>query len=256
MKIKILLSLIVGLTCFKSSFMNAQTQKGIIFYEETRVVLTPEKRKQIEDQMPDPAIREMIFKKLEDNSTSSTMLAFNQDVSLYKAIEAKDDDPRVKSMGSSTGKTYAKNIKNTSYQSQANVMGKPFLITDTLKKINWKLTGDGKQIGKMACQKATATVGKYEVEAFFTLEIPVSSGPANFWGLPGLIVELKEKGGRTFAFKEFKDEAPSNDQLTISTEGKKVSQKEFDEILAQKTKELTGGNDGTSSGGVRILKMN
>jgi GLPGLI family protein len=236
--------------------MNAQTQKGIIFYEETRVVLTPEKRKQIEDQMADPAIREMIFKKLEANSMSFTMLAFNQEVSVYQAIEAKDEDPRVKSMGSNTGRSYAKNIKNTSYQSQANVMGKPFLITDTLKKINWKLTGDSKQIGKMACQKATATVGKYEVEAWFALEIPVSSGPANYWGLPGLIIELKEKGGKTFTFKEFKDEEPSNAQLAMPTEGKKVSQKEYDEILAQKTKELTGGNDATSSGGVKIIKMN
>jgi GLPGLI family protein len=256
MKIKLLLSLTISLICFKSTFMDAQIKQGIAFYEETRVVLTPEKRKQIEDQMPDPAIREMIFKRLEGNSMSETMLAFNGEVSVYKAIEAKDEDPRVKSMGNSTGKSFAKNINTMSYQSQASVMGKSFLITDSLKKINWKLTGEGKQINKMNCQKATTTVGKYDVEAWFALEIPVSSGPANYWGLPGLIIELKEKGGRTFTFKEFKDEKPSDDQLMMSTEGKKVSQKEYEEILAQKTKELTGGSDATGSGGVKIIKMN
>ena len=108
----------------------------------------------------------------------------------------------------------------------------------------------------MNCQKATATVGKYDVEAWFALEIPVSSGPANYWGLPGLIVELKEKGGKTFTFKEFKDEKPSDDQLMMPTDGKKVSQKEYDEILVQKTKELTGSGDATGSGGVKIIKMN
>ena len=140
--------------------------------------------------------------------------------------------------------------------SQADILGKAFLISDVLRKIDWKLTGDSKKIGKMNCQKANATVGKYEVEAWFALEIPVSSGPANYWGLPGLIIELKEKGGKTFTFKEFKEEVPTQGELAMPTEGKKVSQKEYDEILTQKTKELTGGTDATGSGGVKILKMN
>ncbi|MDZ7899421.1 MAG: GLPGLI family protein [Arcicella sp.] len=256
MKIRLLFLLVAGLTCSEFSYVAAQTNQGMIFYEETRVSLTPEKRKQIEEQMPDPNIREMIFKKLEENSKSLMTLSFNQDVSSYKLSDGQGIDSKVKSLGEGTGKSYFKDLQKQSYISQADVLGKSFLITDNLKKINWKLTGDGKQIGKMACQKATATVGKYEVEAYFALEIPVSSGPANYWGLPGLIVELKEKGGKTFAFKEFKDEKPSDDQLMIPTEGKKVSQKEYDEILAQKTKELTGGSDATNSGGVKIIKMN
>lgn len=256
MKTKSFITILMGIICSQSLLSEAQTKQGIVFYEETRVSLTPEKRKQIEEQMTDPNIREMIFKKLEENSKSSMVLMFNQDVSSYKLSEGQTGDVRVKSLGEGTGKSYFKDLQKHSYISQADVLGKPFLISDVLKKIDWKLTGDGKQIGKMACQKATATVGKYEVEAYFTLEIPVSSGPANYWGLPGLILELKEKGGKTFAFKEFKNEIPSNDQLIMPTEGKKVSQKEYDEILAQKTKELTGGNDATGSGGVKIIKMN
>ncbi len=251
-----LLSL-VGFVFFKTSEMQAQAKQGIVLYEESRVLLTPEKRKQIEDQMADPAIREMIFKRLEGSSKSDMALAFDDNVSSYQVqnTEDKDGDPRVKSMGSTVGKTYYKNLSKSTYVSQGNVMGKPFIIEDSLKKIDWKLTGDGKQIGKLNCQKAIATVGKYEVEAWFAMEIPVSSGPANYWGLPGLIVELKEKNGSTFAFKEFLNDKPSEEQMAMPKEGKKVSQKEYDEIMAQKTKELTGGS-GTGSGGVKILKMN
>jgi GLPGLI family protein len=256
MKAKSLITLLMGLICFESSLLIAQTKQGMIFYEETRVSLTPEKRKQIEEQMQDPNIREMIFKRLEENSKSSMVLMFNQDVSSYKLFESQGSDPRVKSLGEGTGKSYFKDLPKHSYASQTDIMGKPFLVSDVLKKIDWKLTGEGKQFNKMNCQKATATVGKYDVEAWFALEIPVSSGPANYWGLPGLIVELKEKGGKTFTFKDFKDEKPTNEQLMMPTEGKKVSQKEYDEILAQKTKELTGGGDATGSGGVKIIKMN
>ena len=236
--------------------MNAQINQGIALYEETKVVLTPEKRKQIEDQMPDPNIREMVFKKLEENSKSSMVLVFNQDVSSYKVSESQGNDSRVKSLGEGTGKNYFKDLSKKAYLSKADILGKPFLISDVLKKIDWKLTGEGKKIDKMNCQKATAIVGKYEVEAWFALEIPVSSGPANYWGLPGLIIELKEKGGKTFTFKDFKEEVPTDGELAMPTEGKKVSQKEYDEILAQKTKELTGGTDAMGSGGVKILKMN
>ena len=253
---KALFPLIVGIICLKFTGMQAQTKQGMVYYEETRVVLTPEKRKQIEEQMPDPAIREMIFKKLEGNSKSSMVLAFNQEVSSYKIYEGQGNDPRIKSLGEGTGKSYFKDLSKKTYSSQADILGKPFLISDVLKKIDWKLTGEGKQIGKMNCQKATAIVGKYEVEAWFALEIPVSSGPANYWGLPGLIIELKEKGGKTFTFKEFKEEVPTEGELAMPNEGKKVSQKEYDETLAQKTKELTGGTDATGSGGVKILKMN
>ena len=256
MKLKSFISILTGIICSQSFSLTAQIKQGMVFYEETRVSLTPEKRKQIEEQMPDPNIREMIFKKLEDNSKSSMILAFNQEMSSYKIFEGQGNDPRVKSLGEGTGKNYFKDLSKKTYLSQADILGKAFLISDVLKKIDWKLTGDGKQIGKMNCQKATAIVGKYDVEAWFALEIPVSSGPANYWGLPGLIIELKEKGGKTFTFKEFKEEIPTEGELAMPTEGKKVSQKEYDEILAQKTKELTGGTDATGSGGVKILKMN
>ncbi len=256
MKTNSFFTLFASIMCFYSLTSKAQTKQGAVFYEETRVSLTPEKRKQIEEQMTDPSIREMIFKRLEENSKSSMVLIFNQNISSYKISENQGGDLRVKSLGEGTGKNYFKDLSNHSYISQADILGKPFLISDILKKIDWKLTGNGKQINKMNCQKATAIVGKYEVEAWFTLEIPVSSGPANYWGLPGLIVELKEKGGKTFTFKEFKEEKPSDAEMLTPTEGKKVSQKEYDEILAQKTRELTGGGDATGSGGVKIIKMN
>ncbi|AZQ64521.1 GLPGLI family protein [Flammeovirga pectinis] len=43
------------------------------------------------------------------------------------------------------------------------------------------------------CFLATTIYGNYEIEAWFTPEVPVSDGPYLFGGLPGLIVLLNDK---------------------------------------------------------------
>lgn len=54
----------------------------------------------------------------------------------------------------------------------------------------WKLTGEKKNIGDLAVQKATTTWGGRNWMAWFTPDIPFQEGPYKFHGLPGLIVEL------------------------------------------------------------------
>lgn len=91
-------------------------------------------------------------------------------------------------------------------------MGKEFLVMDTLKTFDWHLIDETKKIGDNRCQKAIYSKivesssffsGMEEMEkvkdtinvvAWFAPQIPVSHGPADFWGLPGLILELQNHG--------------------------------------------------------------
>ena len=123
-----------------------------------------------------------------------------------------------------------KNIKSQQFLQDQEFFGKQFLIQILLSKLEWKLGTETKQIGQYLCMKATAikTVmnltgvaceenrslkkskkvkfkkdstatsisedieipKEIEVTAWYTPQIPVSQGPGDFWGLPGLILEV------------------------------------------------------------------
>jgi GLPGLI family protein len=92
------------------------------------------------------------------------------------------------------------------------------------------------------------------ITAWYTMDIPISQGPENYWGLPGLILEVTD--GKTIILcskivmntKEKKEiKAPKN--------GKLVSQKEYDEIAAKKMEEMrqmNGGQGGSGRGNMQF----
>ncbi|MFD2564565.1 GLPGLI family protein [Aquimarina rubra] len=61
--------------------------------------------------------------------------------------------------------------------------------------MNWELTGNSKKIKNYNCQEALLNFHGREYLVWFTPEIPISKGPFNLDGLPGLIVEVQEKKG-------------------------------------------------------------
>ena len=66
-----------------------------------------------------------------------------------------------------------------------------FLVTDTLVRLNWKITKDTRTIAGFECRKATATIADSVILiAFFTDEIMPSFGPVGFTGLPGMMLGL------------------------------------------------------------------
>lgn len=72
---------------------------------------------------------------------------------------------------------------------QKTVFEETFLLKDSVRKINWKITDEKRDIAGYSCRRANAIVlDSIYVVAFFTDEIPVSGGPESFTGLPGLIL--------------------------------------------------------------------
>jgi GLPGLI family protein len=110
-----------------------------------------------------------------------------------------------------------------------------FLVKDTIRKINWKITGETREIAGHTCRRANALVlDSIYVVAFYTDEIHVQGGPESFNGLPGMIlgVAVPHENVTWFATKvtEMPVDAKS---LMPPTKGKPVNNKQlYDAIMA------------------------
>lgn len=89
------------------------------------------------------------------------------------------------------------------------------------------------------------------VTAWYTPEIPVNQGPDNYWGLPGLILEVND--GKTVLLCS-KVVLNPKEKVTIkaSTNGDVVSQKKYDETVVKKMEEMRQMYDGPGQGGNRM----
>jgi GLPGLI family protein len=72
------------------------------------------------------------------------------------------------------------------------MFGKLYLISDSLKIPDWKILNDIKEVAGHVCMNASLkdTLLNQKIIAWFALDIPVQSGPDNYFGLPGLILEV------------------------------------------------------------------
>lgn len=89
--------------------------------------------------------------------------------------------------------------------------------------------------------------------AWYTPDIPVNQGPADYWGLPGLILEISD--GKTVILCS-KVVLNPKEKATIAEpkNGKVVTQAEYDEIVQKKMQEMqdTGGGPGGNRMQIRI----
>jgi GLPGLI family protein len=102
-----------------------------------------------------------------------------------------------------------------------------FLVKDTVRKINWKITDEMREIAGYNCRRANAVVmDSIYVVAFYSDEIPVSGGPESFSGLPGMILglALPHENVTWFATKVTDVTIPES-SLKIPTKGKPVNNK-------------------------------
>ena len=90
------------------------------------------------------------------------------------------------------------------------------------------------------------------VTAWYTPEIPVNQGPENYWGLPGLILEVND--GKTIILCSKVVLNPKEKAvIKEATNGKVATQKEYDEIVVKKMEEFREMNRGKGgNGGMRM----
>src|SRR5690554_659619 len=221
-------------------------------------------------------MKKMIAERMKSMLEKTYILTFNKEESIYKEEVKLDANPTGgrfgMMMGSFTPGPQYKNLKTGEMVEENEFFGKQFLVTDTIKNLDWQMSKESKQIGQYVAFKAT-TIKKVdpndfsmarpnrnrdrkneekenEVTAWFTPQIPVSTGPGEYAGLPGLILELNVHR-TTLLCSKIVMNPKSAEKIEAPTKGKKVSREEYTKIVKEKTDELRDNfrNSGGRRGG-------
>lgn len=116
-------------------------------------------------------------------------------------------------------------------------MTREFRVEDSLENRAWKLQTERKKIGEYVCMKATTILDGDEITAWFTPEIPVPAGPADYYGLPGLVLAVERLDETIFLATSVDLNTPDPEVLVPPKTGKLISQEVFDKIVEEKVEE-------------------
>jgi GLPGLI family protein len=84
-----------------------------------------------------------------------------------------------------------KNHGSKEILTQKKIMENVFLVRSASGDIRWKITSETRTIAGLECKRANAIIlDSIFVVAYYSEQIPVSSGPESFSGLPGMILGL------------------------------------------------------------------
>ncbi len=212
--------------------------------------------------------------------TDKFELVFGNNQSLWKAAEAENDDNvsssdggmQIRMIVAGSDDVLYTNFTTAKRVEKRELMDKSFIVDDSIRVFKWKMTGETKIILNRNCMKATTTDirtrtqmnmdnGKMErkevtdtvaIIAWFTTDIPVSAGPAEFQGqLPGLILEMDISNGRQ-VYKALDISAKADLSVIKEPSGKKhytpeEFRKERDKMMEEMQKNNQGGN--------RVIRM-
>lgn len=121
---------------------------------------------------------------------------------------------------------------------QKNVFESTFLIDDTSRKVEWRITNDTRDIAGFECRKAVGRImDSVYVIAFYTDLIVSGGGPESFNGLPGVIlgIAIPRIHATWFATKiELVQVTPEN--LLAPKKGKKITNGQLIKQLQAATK--------------------
>lgn len=125
--------------------------------------------------------------------------------------------------GASSSSYYHKRLKTYVYKNYPTgkmtvtdgISTEAFIYEDSLSAIRWQLEDSTKSILGYSCQKAACDFRGRHYEAWFADSIPVSDGPWKFSGLPGLIMEVSDRG-KQYAFTIIGLEKVNNDAIIFS----------------------------------------
>ena len=219
-------------------------------------------------QQPSPEQMKRFQERMKSFLEKQYTLVFNKEESMYKeeeVLEAQSSGGGFGGFASSftSGPKY-KNVKSKERLIEQEFFGKQFLIKDELIPIPWVMGNESKTIGNYTVFKATATVPDtsfdlssfrrssedkksdeveeeeprtVDVVAWYSPQIPVSQGPDNYWGLPGLILEVKA-GNTIMLCTKIVMNPKEKDNIKKPEKGEIVTQEEYAKITTEKMEEF------------------
>ena len=196
-------------------------------------------------------------------------LTFNKTSSSFRE-EVKLEAPGASgpSWGRSNGQgSIYKNTKDKKMIEDVEQFSKRFLVVEEMEQAQWEMGMETKKIGQYTCYKATLVKEDTNIDwgsifsrstkkkdstntkdaepskkmmlitAWYTPQIPVSTGPDTYYGLPGLILEINA-GRTTMLCTEVTISSKEVLEIDAPNKGKEVSREEYIKIVKVKTEEL------------------
>ncbi len=122
---------------------------------------------------------------------------------------------------------------------EQNVMGKSYVIKDSLQNFGWKLTRETKTILGNEAKKATAIIDSVQTTVWYIPTLKYKTGPENYWGLPGLIAEVETKfdrgmmkGTRIISLTDLKTSS-STKTIEKPKDKNTITQKEYNKLMQE-----------------------
>ena len=166
------------------SELNAQQfiSKGMIEYEV---------KKNNHKAMGEGNWAEMFRDKMPKLSTTYYQLTFDTDKSIYQFNRRDESSKLPWNNGNNDDDTWYNDYAHESFVQQKSIFGDTYILTDSLIKIDWKITNENREIAGFNCRKAVGKIfDSVYVFAFYTDEITISGGPMSLHGLPGMIMGI------------------------------------------------------------------
>ena len=231
------------------------------------------------DRMPEDR-KKQIMARMKNFLEKTYTLNFTKIESIFKenvklSAPGTSKGPRWAVASNGQGAIY-KNMQNGKIIEDVETFSKRFLIIEKMEEPKWQLGSETKQIGQYVCYKATltredtnidyskifgrggrnnskekdskkmeekteSTVKMETITAWYTPQIPVSTGPKDYYGLPGLILEINA-GRTTMLCTEIVINPKNGIEIKEPRKGKKIDRKTYNAIVKEKSEEFREQN--------------
>jgi GLPGLI family protein len=242
--------------------VQAQQQAGRVVYEFTRQMQIRMAGMQEGMEQPPPPPRAHVI-KLEVLFGNNQMLRRALEDNTMNDFPSNENGVQIRTFGMGDDDITWFHFTEGRKVEQKEFATKQYLVTDSVRKLNWKLTGETKNILGYACQQAVTTrlskrsmvnmdngvmtrkevPDTSQVIVWFTTAVPVPAGPDFEGQLPGLILQIDINGNTTYKAIEVSQKA---DVAAIKEpkKGKKVTAEEFNKERDKTMEEMQRNGGG------------
>jgi GLPGLI family protein len=170
-----------------------------------------------------------------------TLLHFNATESKYEDSE-EEAEPGNEGWSNRKETFFMKrNFKDNTLYDGITMLGKTYLVHDTIVPPPWKILNDMKEVAGHICMNASLndTLRKQTTIVWFALDMPNNAGPERFFGLPGMILEVDINNGALvltadkIELKKITQEFDAQAKL----KGKHINSQQYLELIEKQIKE-------------------
>lgn len=130
-------------------------------------------------------------------------------------------------------------FKTNTVTANKQIYEQKFLVQDSMRKLKWRITEEFRIIAGYKCRKAVTRIcDSVYIVAFYADDIPVSGGPEQFGGLPGMILELAvPRLYTTWVATDVAVVTVKNPEEAPFSKGKKITRQELTGLLQKSLKD-------------------